>query len=187
MSTSCELAPRWMPQISFDIYNKSILVHTMALPEPMLAPIYLARGHTELTGFHFDQHCGWRLPSNHHADWNCIFVSCYDVPFGKRFYGMPFGIRFADRWWWNSMTFRITTPQNLGQMRAFTYTFKQQCVKTSTVLSTFFFIMMTSNFPRYWLFVRGIHRSPVNSPHKGQWRGAVHWCFLWSSPEQIVG
>ena len=23
-------------------------------------------------------------------------------------------------------------------------------------------------FPRYWLFVRGIHRTPVNSPHKGQ-------------------
>ena len=29
------------------------------------------------------------------------------------------------------------------------------------------------NFPRYWPFVRGIHRSPVNSPHKGQWRGAL--------------
>ena len=28
-------------------------------------------------------------------------------------------------------------------------------------------------FPRYWLFVRGIHRSPVDSPHKGQWRGAL--------------
>ena len=28
-------------------------------------------------------------------------------------------------------------------------------------------------FPRHWSFVRGIHRSPVNSPHKGQWRGAV--------------
>ena len=24
-----------------------------------------------------------------------------------------------------------------------------------------------------WPFVRGIHRSPVNSPHKGQWRGAL--------------
>ena len=24
-------------------------------------------------------------------------------------------------------------------------------------------------FPRYWPFVRGIHRSPVNSPHKCQW------------------
>ena len=29
------------------------------------------------------------------------------------------------------------------------------------------------HFPRYWPFVRGIHRSPVNSPHKGQWRGAL--------------
>ena len=28
-------------------------------------------------------------------------------------------------------------------------------------------------FPRYWPFVRGIHRRPVNSPHKGQWRGAL--------------
>ena len=28
-------------------------------------------------------------------------------------------------------------------------------------------------FPRYWPFVRGIHRSPVNSPHKVQWRGAL--------------
>ena len=25
----------------------------------------------------------------------------------------------------------------------------------------------------YWPFVRGIHGSPVNSPHKGQWRGAL--------------
>ena len=29
------------------------------------------------------------------------------------------------------------------------------------------------HFPRYWLFVRGIHRSSANSPHKGQWRGAL--------------
>ena len=29
------------------------------------------------------------------------------------------------------------------------------------------------HFPRYWLFGRGTHRSPVNSPHKSQWRGAL--------------
>ena len=29
------------------------------------------------------------------------------------------------------------------------------------------------HFPRYWPFVRGIDRSPVNSPHKGQWRAAL--------------
>ena len=27
--------------------------------------------------------------------------------------------------------------------------------------------------PRYWPFVRGIHRCLVNSPHKGQWLGAL--------------
>ena len=37
-------------------------------------------------------------------------------------------------------------------------------------------------FPRHWPFVRGIHRSPVNSPHKGQWCVA----FLWYAPEQTV-
>ena len=26
---------------------------------------------------------------------------------------------------------------------------------------------------RYWPFVRGIHLSPVNSPHNGQWRGTL--------------
>ena len=34
------------------------------------------------------------------------------------------------------------------------------------------------NFPRYWPFVRGIHRSPVNSPHKGQWRGALMFSLI---------
>ena len=33
-------------------------------------------------------------------------------------------------------------------------------------------------FPRYWPFVRGIHRSPVNSPHKGQWRGTLMYSLL---------
>ena len=33
-------------------------------------------------------------------------------------------------------------------------------------------------FPRYWPFVRGIHRSPVNSPHKGQWRGALMYTLI---------
>ena len=32
--------------------------------------------------------------------------------------------------------------------------------------------------PRYWHFVRGIHRSPVNSPHKGQWRGALMFSLI---------
>ena len=33
-------------------------------------------------------------------------------------------------------------------------------------------VIIWKYFPRYWPFVRGIHRLPVNS-HKGQWRGAL--------------
>ena len=35
------------------------------------------------------------------------------------------------------------------------------------------------HFPRYWPFVRGIHRSPVNFPHKGQWRGALMFSLIY--------
>ena len=34
-------------------------------------------------------------------------------------------------------------------------------------------VIKWKHFPRYWPFVRGIHWSPVNSPHKGLWRGAL--------------
>ena len=32
--------------------------------------------------------------------------------------------------------------------------------------------------PRYWPFVRGIHRATVNSAHKGQWRRALIFSFI---------
>ena len=59
-------------------------------------------------------------------------------------------------------------------------------------------VIKCKHFPRYCPFVRGIHRSPVDSPHKdrrsrvdsphkGQWRGTPElWCFPWSAPEQTV-
>ena len=33
-------------------------------------------------------------------------------------------------------------------------------------------------FPRYWPIVRGIHRPPVNSPHKGQWCEALIFSLI---------
>ena len=39
-------------------------------------------------------------------------------------------------------------------------------------------VMKWKHFPRYWPFVRGIHRSPVNSPHKGQSRGALMFSLI---------
>ena len=42
-------------------------------------------------------------------------------------------------------------------------------------------VIKWKHFPRYWSFVRGIHRSPVNSPHKGQWRGALMFSLICAS------
>ena len=39
-------------------------------------------------------------------------------------------------------------------------------------------VIKWKHFPRYWPFVRGIHRSPVNSPHKGQWHGALMFSLI---------
>ena len=39
-------------------------------------------------------------------------------------------------------------------------------------------VIKWKHFPRYWPFVRGIHRSPVNSPHKGQWRRALMFSLI---------
>ena len=39
-------------------------------------------------------------------------------------------------------------------------------------------VIKWKHFPRYWPFVRRIYRSPVNSPHKGQWRGALMFTLI---------
>ena len=44
-------------------------------------------------------------------------------------------------------------------------------------------VIKWTHSPRYWPFVRGIHRSPVNPPHKGQWRGVLMFSLIcaWTS------
>ena len=34
------------------------------------------------------------------------------------------------------------------------------------------------HFPRYWTFVQEMHWSPVNSPYKGKWRGALMYSWI---------
>ena len=49
-------------------------------------------------------------------------------------------------------------------------------------------VIKWKHFPRCWPFVRGIHRSPVNSPHKGHWRGVLTFCLIctYPYPEPVV-
>ena len=39
-------------------------------------------------------------------------------------------------------------------------------------------VIKWKHFPHYWLFLQGIHRSPMNSPHKGQWHGALMFSLI---------
>ena len=39
-------------------------------------------------------------------------------------------------------------------------------------------VIKWKHFLRYWPYVQGIHQSLVNSPHKGQWRGALMFSLI---------
>ena len=44
-------------------------------------------------------------------------------------------------------------------------------------------MMKWKQLPRYWSFVKGIHRSPVDSTHEGQWHEALMFSLIcaWSN------
>ena len=41
-------------------------------------------------------------------------------------------------------------------------------------------VIKWEHFLRYWPLARGIHRWPVNSPHKGRWRGALMFSLIYA-------
>ena len=55
---------------------------------------------------------------------------------------------------------------------------KEKIIRTPESVSSHDDVIKWKRFPRYWPFVRGIHRSPVNSPHKGQWRRALMFSLI---------
>ena len=42
-------------------------------------------------------------------------------------------------------------------------------------------VIKWKHFSRYWPFVWGIHRSPMNSPDKSRWRGALMFSSIWTN------
>ena len=57
-------------------------------------------------------------------------------------------------------------------------TMASQNTSLTIVYSTAYSRCRWKHFPRNWPFLRGIHRSSVNSPHKGQWRGALMFSLI---------
>ena len=48
-------------------------------------------------------------------------------------------------------------------------------------------VIQWKHFAHYWPFVRGMHRSLVNSPYKGQWRGSLMFFFICALNKQLWG
>ena len=53
-------------------------------------------------------------------------------------------------------------------------------IMNTKIILTHYDVIKWKHFPRYWPFVQGIHRSPVNSPHKGQWRGTLMFSLIYA-------
>ena len=61
--------------------------------------------------------------------------------------------------------------------KLFAFSIAREKLKEAYVI---FIVVSTASVDglRYWPFVWGIRRSPVNSPHKGQWRGALLFSLI---------
>ena len=83
----------------------------------------------------------------------------------------PRPIRFT----WNAW---LKQRQHILNITAFTALIMQDNQSLTTFSPTHDDVIKWKHFPRYWPLVRGIHRLTVNSPHKGQWRGALMFSLI---------
>ena len=130
--------------------------------------------------------------------WTVRHYSTYIVIFLKRHNGLINGNRkiiFTHRllvsltwftfWWWHQFCWyceilvdsRDVATHVIQVQPPFSHT----CYHKNLIHHD---VIKWKHFPRYWSFVRGIHRSPVDSPYKGQWRGTL--MFFLSAAEQTV-
>ena len=90
----------------------------------------------------------------------------------------------SDIWhirWWHCQNIRASRipPTHVWQVRDFTWCLgNTYCrlvswgpVQTQSLSHD---DIKLKHFPRYWPFLRGIHRSQMNSPRKGQWQARFH-------------
>ena len=153
--------------------------------------IYINMLHMELTEMKEQKPCGgrvntlrWEEHGWHFADsiFKRIFLKKYlfDLLFQSH-WNFFHGIQFFNKLTLVLlMTWHITwTDQCLCRMpMGHSELFGMLYFLTLGPISTHDDVIKWKHFSLYWPFVRGIHRSPVNSPHKGQWRGALMFSLI---------
>ena len=99
-------------------------------------------------------------------------------------------IRFSFKLYWNlfpivrsSLKLRITVRGGIvdalvSMKHQIICNHDDDSVVTGIIGTIYDDVIKWKHFPRYLAFVREIHRSPVNSPHKGHWRGALMFSLI---------
>ena len=82
---------------------------------------------------------------------------------------------FSAKWWPFCLSLNVWTYQ--VYYRIYHYTMQAKKYRNKHMFQDFLSfhddIIKWKHFLRYWPFVRGIHQSPANSLHKGQWHRAL--------------
>ena len=103
----------------------------------------------------------------------------FDVTFFDISLNNPLNKQWSCRWFETlSRSFVMKALQTHSSTGWHTHTISQR--RQPQTLSYNDDVIRWDHFPRYWPFVRGIHRSPVNPPHKVQWRGALMFSLICS-------
>ena len=101
----------------------------------------------------------------------------YDTTVMKKELGSSANGIFKCNWWksfkiWCKYTSYFSIQLRISQQ------YFRWCYHACLAIRRHDDVVKWKHFPRYWTFVRGIHRSPVNSPHEGQWRGALMFSLI---------
>ena len=105
----------------------------------------------------------------------CIFLGIYRMCISVCWCGWRKKRLFVTQWFWQNGRLLLLLDIN------FCLSSRHRFQEANTTLMTHDDVIQWKHFPCYWPFVRGIHRSPENSPHKGQWRRALMFSLICAS------
>ena len=134
------------------------------------------------------RHSKWRIKSHVISRYSCCWYSSSRLRLGRSLISGIWKIvcrrkvtssteTLWSEWWWTLALIEVFVQlENPARSNGCTDT--SNFFKIQSNLCLHDDVIKWKHFPRYWPFVRGIHRSPVNSPHKGQWRGALMFSLI---------
>ena len=185
-----------VPVMPFCIIQQAI---TRANVDPVLCHHMVSLGHNELTYLQVQVQVGF-IHSSIHSFIHLLILWFIHLFHWYIDWSIDTSVKWSINWLETHKT--ISTPSGLIIMAAILQTtFSMHFLKYIFILwSAFQGIPLSINqysglpnglaphddvikwkhFPRYWPFVREIHRSPVNFPHKGQWRGALMFSLMYA-------